>query len=259
MSRVASELAQNLITGVPGLDTKNLYISVRFIQNELMFVEYKYKDKPAERAGVNPFGKNSETLVVGDLEAQTAESNKDTKGPCLGAFVIRSVAVRPRGGWGRLLYYIAMHFAGKRGITADKIKSSPNDVSAWNKLYADSEVKKRLLDDINNPQTPEKEDDCNLASSGIYGHEKSKDSFDWNRELYGGDHDADTETPEEKQERLKKGEEYRKTKASKLNYVYYGTSEEAINALSRAGKIIVNEPELKESVKIYDLLFRKII
>ena len=260
MSKVALELAQNLVSGVPGVDTVNLYISISFVDNELMFVEYKYKDKETKTTGFYGDTQKGENgvLVTGDLEAQVAESNDAAKGPCLGAFIIRSVSVRPRGGWGRLLYYIAMHYSGRRGITSDKEKSSADAVGVWNKLFADSEVKRKVLDDINNPQTPEKEDDCNLSSSGIYGYEKSKTSYQWNPSLsYGDEKNVDPEQIPPEEERLKKGEEYRKIKASKLNYVYYGSMSETINLLARAGKLEVNGQQIGESVKLANILFKR--
>lgn len=252
MSNVASNLVKNLIDGVQGIDTQNLYINIDFVDNDLMFIEYRYKDKKTAVTGFRSDAQKGENgiLVTGDLEAQLATSNDGAKGQCWGAYIIRSVSVRPQGGWGRLLYYIAMHFSGNKGITADREKSSASAVGAWNNLFGDNQVTKKPLDDIQNPITPSSEDDCNLASSGIYGMEKSKSSYEWNPMLLHGDsHEKSTE-----EDRLEKGEHYRKIKASKLNYVYYWQSPEIIEMLQKAGKLVING-QMNESINLFTLIY----
>jgi hypothetical protein len=54
-------------------------------------------------------------------------------------------------------------------------------------------------------------------------------------------------------------EEYRKMKASKLNYVYIGSFPEVINLLASNGKLYVDNKKLNESVSLYSLLFKNSI
>lgn len=257
MSNFAKKLAEQLINGIAGIDTENLYINVDLTGTDSIMIEYRYKDKKTAITGFHSSVQKGEKgdLVTGDLEAQLASSNEEAKGPCLNAYIIKNVAVRPQGGWGRLLYYIAMHFSGEHGITADREKSSSSAVGAWNNLYADSEVQKLPLDNVFDPITAPKDDDCNLASSGIYGYEKSKDSYQWNPMLsYGDERNVDIENIAPEEERLKKGDEYRKIKASKLNYVYKGRFPEVIGMLQQANKLVVNG-KINESIRLFNLIF----
>jgi hypothetical protein len=255
MSEVFSSLASKLIKGSEGIDNDGLYINVDFVDEDLIFVDYRYKNKKGSRTGFYSSAEKGEQgmRVLGELEAQAASTNEGAKTNCLGAYIVRNVSARPQGGWGRLLYYVAMHFASTKGvgITADRVKSSANAVSAWNNLYSDPSVRKELLDNYLEPTTQPIEDDCNLASSGIYGAEKSKDSYEWNPKLQHGD----SEESETEEKKTGKGEEYRKIKASKLNYVYKGSFPDIISQLIQTGKLHVGGQQLNESIKLFDLLF----
>jgi hypothetical protein len=71
------------------------------------------------------------------------------------------------------------------------------------------------------------------------GVEESSKSYSWNEKL--------------------SDEEYRKMKASKLNYVYIGSFPEVINLLASNGKLYVDNKKLNESVSLYSLLFKNSI
>ena len=77
--------------------------------------------------------------------------------------------------------------------------------------------------------------------------EHSEKAHDWNPRLKGyesheeSDADEYGEAPKiSKVEREERGQEYKKKKASVLNYVYYGEAREAINILNNAGKLAYN-------------------
>lgn len=264
MSAVALKLAKQMIDGISGIKTEGLYIKVIHQDSDLIFVEYQYAGKKAQTTGFNSAEvKSSEgVLVQGELEAELATGNKGAKADCLDSFIIRNVSARPQGGWGRLLYYIAMHYAGNHGITADREKSSGSAVGAWNNLASDSSVVRKQLDDFKSPTTPDTKDDCNLASSGIYGHENSRDSYEWNPMLSYGDErhinpDDIIDGKVSEKDRLAKGDEYRKTKASNLNFVYYHQIPDVVNMLTKAGKLFVDsDPKpMTESISLYKILF----
>jgi hypothetical protein len=233
MSGIAFELAKKLVDKASDVNTNGLYISVTTAEDGFLFIDYKYSNEKE-----NKFSGSSQKLT-GWVECAKPENFQDAMGECLDSFIVKNTRVSVKGGYGRLLYYIAMHFAGESGITPDRAMSSSDDVGAWNNLYNDSSVKKVALDDYKNPQTPPKRDDCNLASSGLYGDEESSKSYSWNEKL--------------------SDEEYRKMKASKLNYVYIGSFPEVINLLASNGKLYVDNKKLNESVSLYSLLFKNSI
>ena len=262
MSAVALKLAQQMVDGASGVDTLDLFINVIHQDSDLLFVEYGYKGQKTQQTGFHATTQQGAggQKVQGDLEAELAPGNKGAKGECLSSYIIRSVSARPQGGWGRLLYYVAMHYAGEHGITADREKSSSDAVGAWNNIARDPAVSKKPLDDVQNPQTPGKEDDCNLASSGLYGHEKSRDSYEHNPMLsYGDERNMDPDDVIDgkvsEKERLARGDEYRKTKGSTLNFVYYAQIPDVIAMLTKAGKLVVDNQQLSENVSLYNMIY----
>ena len=101
--------------------------------------------------------------------ATRASAISKAKGQCNDSYVVEYAVVnQPGGGWGRLLYYVAMHYVGENGLISDRVQSSVDAVATWNKLWNDTEIEKKPLDDFYDPKTPDKKDDCNLASSGKY-------------------------------------------------------------------------------------------
>jgi hypothetical protein len=270
MTRIATELAQKIVAGTAeGIDTANLYIAVQKIDNDTITVEYGYKNE--QKIPVSLFGvmygidkkpvAGGQTKLSGEVIGRLATSKPETaKGECRSSYIVEYSVVNSPGGWGRLLYYVLMHYAGNHGITADRVKSSGAAVSAWNRLWEDSEVNKLSLDDFYDPFTPEKSDDCNLASSGAYGEKEleknaeaarkeralhSTEAHKWNRFLRGyekaQEHEEDPDAPEQTPEqRAERAEKYKKEKASKLNYVYVADSRDAVSILSDAGKLSFN-------------------
>lgn len=299
MTKVATEIAKKIVNGTPEIDTNNLYIDVERIDKDIISVSYRYKGQYKQSPDLTDlmYGDKSKptvnTKLTGEVFTRLATSTpKTSKGPCRNTYIVEYAAVNaPGGGWGRLLYYIAMHYAGKNGITADRVKSSSDAVAAWNKLWEDGEVKKLSLDDFHDPTTPDLSDDCNLASSGVYallsGQADDKsihsaEAHDWNKMLQGAKRKRPgEESPEEQEEspeeKAQRAEKYKKEKASKLNYVYIADSREAINLLNDAGKLSYNgkfSPQktalptqqalipqpiaIKENrILIYNLLFNK--
>lgn len=81
------------------------------------------------------------------------------KQPCYGAWVVSAVAAVK--GFGPLVYDIAM--SDKGSLIPDRGSVSSGAEQVW-KFYnsSRSDVTKNKLDDFKKPQTPPKEDDCNL-------------------------------------------------------------------------------------------------
>jgi len=211
MTSNAVSLARTLFRDV---ETRNLYIKVE-VDKQRISVSYQYDSKRSQPAD---FG--SKKKLNGSVIGYAASVNKDKSlGLCHNAYIIDQSLVNKKGGYGNLLYYLTMHFSESNGITADRVLSSADAVNSWNRLYDDPEVTKKLLDDFHDPKTPPIEDDCNLASSGVYGNnpkesetlktKHTQSSYSWNASL------AD--------------EKYKITKASKLNYVYVANSSDLID------------------------------
>ena len=102
--------------------------------------------------------------IYGHVEAYLPAS--DT-GPCLGAFIVRHAIAT--GGFGPLLYDLAMEAAGKRGLTADRKKVSPSALRVWD-YYMNSrpDVRTEQLDhspgaDEHLTRTPK--DDCDQSAA----------------------------------------------------------------------------------------------
>lgn len=77
--------------------------------------------------------------------------------PCNGAWEVSSIA---GVGYGKLLYGIGYYLSPRGRIMPDRYYSSKRARDAWTK--AAPAMKGYPLDDIENPKTPEKEDDCKV-------------------------------------------------------------------------------------------------
>jgi len=260
MTATALTLAKYLMDN-PAIKKQGLYIDVVFNPKQTIEIDYRYKDLTRLASSVNLESANIEkgtNILKGNLIATFAGTDKEkNKGDCLDAYVVEYSATNIKGGYGRLLYYIAMSLVGDAGITADRVLSSADAVGAWNNLYADPEVKKLPLDDFYNPKTESTKDDCNMSSSGIYGEpedepedeEKKQQAFhslrshDWNPKLSG-----------------KESQEYKTQKASKTNYVYYGNSQDAIDFLIKNNiEIILNDNPIGGPVNEHKLLLETLV
>jgi len=258
MTTIATQLATKLVNETPS----NLYLDVEHIDNDLIFITYRYKNESLQSVSLTDVMYRDKTKptkvekIKGELIARLATSSGQAdkaKGSCNGSYVVEYVVVDPPGGgWGRLLYYVAMHFAKDKGLIADRIKSSGDAVATWNKLWNDPEINKtKQLDDVYDPKTPTRSDDCNLASSGVYNEkeddknlerkEYSRESHKWNPLLRGKKPDANEQDDEEYDKdpvaAKERADKYKLEKASKVNYTYIADSKEAINILSNAGRI----------------------
>lgn len=288
MTTIATQLATKLVNET----TKELYINVDHSFQDIIRVTYRYKDEPEEKdvSLLSVMGLNSPKSVegekiYGEVYAKLASSSPEkAKGPCNDSYVVELAVVnQPGGGWGRLLYYVAMHYAGKNGLISDRVLSSSNAVATWNKLWNDSEIQKKSLDDVYNPKTPEKKDDCNLASSGTYSTEDtdaekakfSKSAHNWNYLLRGQKKEKKDEYEILSDPNLDRAKEYKEQKANKLNYTYISESRKAISILADAGRLAYNgkfspkktttissinpttapKPLEENHVFIYDILF----
>lgn len=244
MTSKAVSLAERLFGDV---ETRNLFIKVE-VDGEHISVSYEYDNKRSKPAD---FGNKKK--LNGSVIAYAASMNKyKNLGPCFDAYIVDQSRVNKKGGYGNLLYYLTMHFAGDKGIAADRILSSDQAVNSWNRLYDDSKVIKKPLDDFFDPRTLPPEDDCNLASSGIYSLTPEEpesvklrhaySSYSWNDNL--------------------EDKEYREIKASKLNYVYVADSSDLIEYLTSINiPVAVNgeESSIKESRKPKKVSLSRII
>jgi hypothetical protein len=253
MTTIATQLATKLVNET----LKELYINVDHSFQDIIRVTYRYKDEPQEKdVSLTSAMEHDRTKpaegekIYGEVYAKLASSSPDkAKGPCNDSYVVELAVVnQPGGGWGRLLYYIAMHYAGENGLISDRVRSSSNAVATWNKLWNDSEIKKKLLDDFYDPKTPDEKDDCNLASSGKYSTEDSnkekakfsKSAHNWNYFLGGHRKETKGEYEELSDPNPERAKEYKEQKANKLNYTYISESREAISILADAGRLAYN-------------------
>lgn len=253
MTTIATQLATKLVNET----TKELYINVDHSFKDIIRVTYRYKDEPEEKdvSLFSVMGQNRPKPVegekiYGEVYAKLASSSPDkAKGPCNDSYVVELAVVnQPGGGWGRLLYYVAMHYAGKNGLISDRVLSSSDAVATWNKLWSDSEIEKKPLDDVYEPKTPEKQDDCNLASSGKYSTDDthtekakfSKSAHNWNYLLRGQKKEKQDEYEILSDPNPEHAKEYKEQKANKLNYTYISESRKAISILADAGRLAYN-------------------
>lgn len=94
----------------------------------------------------------SDDAIVGMIEIFRAAN------PCNGANEVTGVAARK--GYGPLLYDIAMSTNGP--LIADRSAVTPAAAKVWDAYAWRSDVTSKELDDIDNPQTPDPNDDCRV-------------------------------------------------------------------------------------------------
>jgi hypothetical protein len=102
-------------------------------------------------------------LVIAGVEwgkpGGALESGEVGDGPCNNAYVVRrSVTSFP--GWGRKAYIAAVDAAAELGPDRGVVK--PGAEKAWAAISGNLET--HPYDDVNNPQTPEPDDDCTIHS-----------------------------------------------------------------------------------------------
>ena len=115
-------------------------------------------------------GDQDESPLRGEVEVYAPAS--DT-GPCLGAFIVGRAFVE--SGWGPLLYDVAMEVAGKRGLTPDRHKVSPDAERVWRYYQTSrSDVTIKQLDFApKGPEhlTPTPKDDCEQKARPVQTEE----------------------------------------------------------------------------------------
>lgn len=82
------------------------------------------------------------------------------KNPCNGALEVIGSAGEAGTGLGRYLYSIAMNLS-KKGLVSDRDSVSSGAQKVWKNFFANG-IDKQKLDNVENPQTPDKSDDCKL-------------------------------------------------------------------------------------------------
>jgi len=78
--------------------------------------------------------------------------------PCNGAKMVTKAASVKGSGMGPAAYEAAMWYTG--GLTSDRIETSDLAGYVWSMYYGRNDVIKSPFDDVDDPQTPPKEDDC---------------------------------------------------------------------------------------------------
>jgi len=115
--------------------------------------------------------------------ASNAKAQKGLKsGPCGGALQV--TWAETIGGWGPLLYDVAMEYATERGggIFADRAEVSSEARHVWNYyLQNRGDVKGIQLDDMENTLTPEEADNCDMdvITQPGYGGGRAAPESDW--------------------------------------------------------------------------------
>jgi len=160
--------------------------------------------------------------VEGYVEMKLAKTG------CLGAYIIfQSEATK---GYGPLLYDVAIEVAGNHGVTADRDSVSPDASNVWEYYYKNrSDISKKPLDDIENPKTQTKDDDCSFDSSRAGGSISFMSSGD--------------------------GEE-EEVKRPWLNFVYYATAKNNFSMLQKLNKLHIDPSLVKENFERENIIFR---
>lgn len=124
----------------------------------------------------------------------------DHQGNCLNAFIVGWSKTNVKG-LGPFVYDLLLELAGETGVTPDRESVSKSASKVWKYYFFNrNDVEKKPLDDIINPKTPPKEDDCLFISS------------------QGDNSDGEIEEPW-------------------LNYVYYKTNQNILNKLKELNKV----------------------
>jgi hypothetical protein len=101
--------------------------------------------------------KNGTAAIVGLVSMVPADSH----GPCYDGYVIQATAARK--GYGPLIYDIALSLG--KPVIPDRHAVSKQARQVWQKYMTRSDVAKMPLDDIENPRTPQKHDDCAIIKN----------------------------------------------------------------------------------------------
>jgi len=101
---------------------------------------------------------------IGQVWADQPERKGDA-GPCSGAWEV--VESKAPGGWGPMLYDIAMEFVGSDGLMADRGTVSDDAYGIWAYYDNRGDIKAFQLDNLENDLTPTKQDNCMQAMAGI--------------------------------------------------------------------------------------------
>ena len=102
-------------------------------------------ENPAVRAGV--------TWQIGDT-------------PCNAAKIILRAASAEGSGMGPAAYEAAMWYTG--GLAPDRTEVHSSAANVWKRYYARPDVEKLPFDDVENPETPPPDDDCEMHEERPY-------------------------------------------------------------------------------------------
>ena len=94
--------------------------------------------------------------------------------PCNGAKVVTKAASVEGSGMGPSAYEAAVWYTG--GLASDRIETSQLAGHVWSRYYDREDVMRSPFDDIDDPQTPPKEDDCRLQDRPFLNYSYSMKS-----------------------------------------------------------------------------------
>jgi len=94
---------------------------------------------------------------------------------CYDHATVASASAVPGAKMGIVAYESALYYATKKwgGLFADRGSVSDSALSVWKKYSLRSDVKKNKFDNIENPQTPEPEDDCKFKDDDVLNYSYS--------------------------------------------------------------------------------------
>lgn len=147
--------------------SQGLALSFIDIDDGQMAVLYSPKEILAAIEKVQSDGSDADAIVssLGEAFEQHIKAmvrfQKAVTGECNGAYEVNRVAAVPGGGYGPLMYQIAMAAVPSHRIMPDRENVSAQAGTIWNKM---SGAKKLKLDDEQNPQTEPLEDDCKILN-----------------------------------------------------------------------------------------------
>ncbi len=95
-------------------------------------------------------------------------------GPCNGGQMIKNSASISKTKMGPVVYEYALSIA-KTGLFPDRGSVSPEAKKVWDKYFKRKDVNKKSFDDINNPKTPDPQDDCFMYN--IQGNESLDQTY----------------------------------------------------------------------------------
>ena len=149
--------------------------------------------------------------VLGEVGIKKPEASD---GPCGGSWIV--VSSHARGGWGPLLYDVAIEYATENGsgLTPDRDSVSRSAYRVWDYyMNRRPDVRSHQLDDMKGSLALPKGDDCRQVSPGAHVSNSRDDMGKMENELTADD-----------------------LRASPISK-YYTKAPTMINALKRAGKL----------------------